>query len=75
MANQDPARDAVAQRAAHVLEQCVIGPVEVPEHMRPFMEDLVAALLRVGLPVRIPAPAPCIRQPPGPGPRKPAKAG
>ena len=55
MAKQDPAPDAVAQRAAHVMDRCVIGPVEVPEHMRPFMEDLVAALLRVGLPVRDPS--------------------
>jgi len=54
MAKQDPAPDAVAQRAAHVLDRCVIGPVDVPEHMRPFMEDLVAALLRVGLPLRDP---------------------
>ncbi|WP_262064492.1 hypothetical protein [Streptomyces sp. STR69] len=28
--------------------------MDVPEHMRPFMEDLVVALLRVGLPVRDP---------------------
>lgn len=54
MAKQDPAPDAVAQRAAHVLDRCVIGPVDVPEHMRPFIEDLVAVLLRVGLPVRDP---------------------
>jgi len=54
MAKQDPVPDAVAQRAAHILDRCVIGPVDVPEHMRPFMEDLVAVLLRVGLPVRDP---------------------
>lgn len=40
--------DSVAQRAARVLDRCVIGPVDVPEHMRP-------ALLRVGVPVRDPS--------------------
>ncbi|WP_019074359.1 hypothetical protein [Streptomyces hokutonensis] len=55
MAKQESAPDAVALRAAHVLDRCVIGPVDVPEHMRQFMEDLVAALLRVGLPVRDPS--------------------
>ncbi|MFJ9634444.1 hypothetical protein ACIRU8_42805 [Streptomyces sp. NPDC101175] len=51
MIKQDTAqpRDQVAERAARALDRCVLGPAEIPEGMRAFMEDLVATLLRAGL--------------------------